>query len=391
MTVETVVSEPQLWDRFQASWREPKDIPTRKLIGTHYQREAFSITIGAGDTITTLALVEAVEMAAGRDLINGRKIAALRVLHLNAAQTQDEIDRQIAGIRLHYGASPTDLGGRLIGKSILTAPVRLGVMGGNGVAAIDAEAMQRLVDFIRDERIDVVQLLPWVSFHAVRWNSGTDMDILAKEGLCAIAGPTQCAIGIFHEVRTVEKPTRQTTEERLAFALTCAAHSVRTLAVMSKTEARRFNIGETERRRCICIDSKAKAGPAGESTWFKLAPVELPNGESVEVAAPWSAPDPVETVTAEQMEQFKNLINGGLYSSDPGEYRWVGFAIARAIGIDLSSDNVRDDPQHLAKIKKIIEAAGAERKRRKHTTKRGSAGVAKSRAASKRSKPRTAA
>ena len=390
MTVETVVSEPQLWDRFQASWREPKDIPTRKLIGTHYQREAFSITIDAGDTMTTLALVEAVEMAAGRDLINGRKIAALRVLHLNAAQTQDEVDRQIAAIRLHHRASPTDLGGRLIGKSVLTAPLRLGVMGGNGVAAIDAEAMQRLMDFIRNERIDVVQLLPWVSFHAVRWNSGTDMDILAKEGLCAIAGPTQCAIGIFHEVRTVEKPTRQTAEERLAFALTCAAHSVRTLAVMSKTEARKFNIGETERRRCIRIDSKAKAGPAGESTWFKLAPVELPNGENVEVAVPWSAPDPAENLTAEQMEQFKNLINGGLYSSDPADHRWVGFAIARAIGIDLSPDNPQAK-RDLVQVKKIIATASTERKRRKPATKRGTAGVAKSRAAPKRGKPRTAA
>ena len=78
-------------------------------------------------------------------------------------------------------------------------------MGANGVAAIDTAVAQRIVDLIHKHAIDVVQLLPWVSFHAVRWNSGTDMDILAKECLCAIASRTQCAIGIFHVVSTVEK------------------------------------------------------------------------------------------------------------------------------------------------------------------------------------------
>jgi hypothetical protein len=396
MKVETTVLEPRSGDTTPgdwvypgAWWRAAATIrPQQFLLGTHYQREAFGITISAGEAGIMLALVEAMGMAIGRDLLNGNAIAPLRVLHLNAAMTQDELDRRVAAIGRHYGISQADIGGRLFVQSVCHAPARLPVMGRNGVAKIDVPAMQHLVDFICKERIDVLQLLPWVSFHAVRWNSGTDMDIMAKEGMGSIASRTQCAIGIFHEVRTVEKVTA---DERLAFALLSAAHSVRTLAVMSKIEAKKFGIGESDRQHCIRIDSKAKAGPAGEPVWFKLDPVVLPSDANVVCPVPWSPPGAAENLTEAQMEQFKNLIEGGLYSSDPAEHRWVGFAIARAIGIDLSPDNGRDDPQHLAKINKIIEAAGAERKRRKPTAKRGSAGVAKSRAAPKRSKPRTAA
>src|SRR5262249_54953805 len=157
---------------------------SRKPISAHYQREAFSITIGAGAAGMMLALVEAVGTAAGRDLLTGEKIAAGRVLHLNAAVTQNELDPQIAGIPQHYGISKADLAGRLFATSVRDAPLRLAVMGANGVAAIDRAVAQRIVDLIHKHAIDVVQLLPWVSFHAVRWNSGTDMDILAKECLC---------------------------------------------------------------------------------------------------------------------------------------------------------------------------------------------------------------
>jgi hypothetical protein len=151
---------------------------------------------------------------------------------------------------------------------------------------------------------------------------------------------------------------------------------VRTLTVMSKTDMKKFAVGEGE--RIDRIDSKT-----GEPMWFKIEPVDLPNGDTVDVGAPWREPDPAENLTDPQMRQIKSLIENRLYSADPAEHRWVGFAIAKAIGIDLAPDNVRDNPQDLAKIEAIIKAASAKRKRNKSTAATG--------AQPKRSKPRTAA
>jgi hypothetical protein len=150
---------------------------------------------------------------------------------------------------------------------------------------------------------------------------------------------------------------------------------VRTLTVMSKPDMKRFAVGEGE--RINRIDSKT-----GEPMWFKIEPVDLPNGDTVDVGAPWREPDPAENLTDAQMRQIKSLIENRLYSADPGEHRWVGFAIAKAISIDLAPD-VRDNPQELAKIEAIIKAASAKRKRRESAAATG--------AQPKRSKPRTAA
>jgi hypothetical protein len=49
----------------------------------------------------------------------------LRVVYLNAEEDQDELDRRVAAICKRYGVTETDLGGRLVVKSVRCKPCYL--------------------------------------------------------------------------------------------------------------------------------------------------------------------------------------------------------------------------------------------------------------------------
>ena len=360
------------------------------LLRRHYERGTAGGTIGASDLETKLALIEAVSMAVGRDLLTGTAIDdPLRVLHLNAENGQDELDRQVAAICLRYGLSQADLGDRLFMHSVRDRPLRIVTLNGNGYE-VDETILQWLEDFILKNAIDAVQIIPLVSFHAVRESDNTDMDVVIKEGLGAIAGRTHCAMEIFHQPGKSKSGATVTTvaDARGASAIVNPMHSIRVISVMSTKEATKFLVGGDERELYIKVsNSKVDAWPVGEPIWLKLDPVVLPSGDQVVCAVPWSPPGPAENATAEQLAQFRNLVQGGLYSKDERSPQWIGNAIAAVLKIDLSADN----PQALAKVKAIIEAVECkDGKRRKRAGKRGGdysgAGVAKSRAAPKRSR-----
>jgi AAA domain len=278
-----LLDDPESWRR------DPEDIPApRFLLGNHYQRGTAGCTIGASDLETKLALVEAVGMAAGRDLLAGTPLdRPLGVLHLNAEKSQDELDRQVAAICQLHGLSQDDLGGRLFVQSVRDRPFRIVTLNGNSLKVVET-IVQRLEDFILKRAIDAVQILPLVSFHAVRESDNTDMDVVIKEGLGSIAGRTQCAMEIFHQpVKSKSGATAMKVDDaRGASAIVNPMHAVRVLNVMSQGEAAKFLINECERELHIKVGN----GTVGDSVWFKLQPVPLPSGNKVVCAVPWRPP-----------------------------------------------------------------------------------------------------
>jgi hypothetical protein len=84
--------------------RDPRAIPPRQwLHAGHYIRGFLSATIAPGGLgKTSLQLVEAVGMVCGRDLLRGTTARPLNVWYWNLEDPQDEIDRRIAAILLHY-------------------------------------------------------------------------------------------------------------------------------------------------------------------------------------------------------------------------------------------------------------------------------------------------
>jgi AAA domain len=383
----------QLPDHPASWWCDPKNIPPRLfLLRRHYKRGTAGGTIGASDLETKLALIEAVSMAVGRDLLTGTSIdGPLRVMHLNAENGQDDLDRQVAAICLHHGLSQADLGDRLFVHSVRDRPLRIVTLNGSHYE-VNETIIEWLEHFILKNAIDAVQIIPLVSFHAVCESDNTDMDVVIKEGLGAIAGRTHCAMEIFHQPGKSRSNGTVTTvaDARGASAIVNPMHSIRVISVMSAKEATKFLVSRDERELYVKVsNSKVDARQVGEPIWLKLDSVVLPSGDQVVCAVSWSPPGPAETATAQQMAQFRNLVQGGLYSKDERSPQWIGHAIAAVLKIDLSAGN----PRALAKVKAIIEAVESkDGKRRKRAGKRGDdhsgVEIAKSRAAPKRTRQR---
>src|SRR5580704_10986529 len=78
-------------------WRDPRTIPPRQwLHAGHYIRGYVSATIAPGGLgKTSLQLVEAVGMAAGRNLLGGEGKPPLNVWYWNLEDPLEEIERRI--------------------------------------------------------------------------------------------------------------------------------------------------------------------------------------------------------------------------------------------------------------------------------------------------------
>lgn len=182
-------------------WRDPATIPKRQsLYAGHYFRGAIGATIAAGGRAkTTLAVYEAVCMAAGFDLASKVAIPAgqLRVWLINGEEDQDEIDRRVAATCQCYGITREELGGRLYAPSVRNRPLRIAKLV-NGLPVIDQGSVRYMEDVIRAQNIDVFMIDPLISFHSVNENSNADMDTVIKEGFAGIAGRTNAAGEVFH-------------------------------------------------------------------------------------------------------------------------------------------------------------------------------------------------
>ena len=96
-------------------WRDPRIIKPRQwLHAKHYIRGFVSATVAPGGLgKSSLQLVEAVGMTAGRDLLKGTTARPLKVWYWNLEDPREEIDRRIAAIMLHYKIPPDEIEGRL--------------------------------------------------------------------------------------------------------------------------------------------------------------------------------------------------------------------------------------------------------------------------------------
>jgi RecA-family ATPase len=107
-------------------------------------------------------------------------------------EEQDELDRRVAAVCQHHRISEADLGGRLFAQSVRDRPMRIAVMGKSG-PAIDDAVIRLMIDFLKQNRIDVFMVDPLVSFHDVAENDNTAMDKVIKQEFAAVAGETNAA------------------------------------------------------------------------------------------------------------------------------------------------------------------------------------------------------
>jgi RecA-family ATPase len=335
---------------------DPATIPAREfLYGKHYIRGACGSTIGGGGRgKTTLSCLEAVSMAVGRDLMTGEKLekGPLRVWLANAEEVQDEIDRRIVAVLQQYGLTTADLGGRLWAQSLSDHPMRIATMK-NGVAVINSAVVEQMIEFIQTNKIDVFMVDPLVSFHSVRENDNSDMDLVIKQAFGAVASKTNSACEVYQHPGKPKPGQAETTvdDARGASAILWAVRSARVLNYMMPTDATEFGISEDQRRRYIRISNgKANMGPAGKATWMKIEVENLPNGDGVACVTSWKPPNAFEGVTKADAEMAQKLAQGGAYRADAQADDWFGYTLGEQLGV-----NPRENKADKAKLKAMIK------------------------------------
>jgi hypothetical protein len=332
---------------------DPSKIAPRDCIyASHYFRLYLSTTMAAGGTgKSSFGIAEALSMALGRDLLrNSAPIRRQRVWLWNGEDPLVEIQRRIAAACLHYSIDPEDLVGWLFVDSGRDMPLTILSCAEKGGLSLNERAVEQIVSTIRENKIDVVILDPFVSLHTVNENDNTAIDKLAKT-LGYIAGVTKCAIDVVHHSRkTNGKPGHEVTVDdgRGASALVAAARSNRVLSRMSAEDGQKAKV--ENHRFYFCIEPNGKQNmspPASVRRWFKLVGVrlgnqteELPEDEVATVVA-WQWPDAFDGVALDDLVRVQRHIAMGQWRASPQANQWAGLAVAEVLGLDAQEDKSR--------------------------------------------------
>ncbi|MBN9454283.1 MAG: AAA family ATPase [Bosea sp.] len=341
---------------------DPRTIPTRQwLYGRHYVRRFVSTTVAPGGLgKSSLSIVEALSMVTARDLLGIRVRDPLRVWLWNGEDPRDELDRRIAAACLHYEVTAADMTDRLFVDSGRDLPIRLVEMAAGGRVSVAVPTVEGVEQAIRENRIDLLVIDPFVASHGVPENDNGAIDRVAKTW-AGIAERCNCAIELVHHVRkTASGPEGYSVEDaRGGSSLIGAVRSARVLNAMSKDEAERAGVEPEKRRLHFRVDDgKANMAPPMESaSWFRMESVGLGNGRGFEpednigVATAWVMPGVLEHVTAADCERVIAMVKADpTYRADSQAAHWIGYAIGEVLGLDTDTKGGKEQAKRILKI-----------------------------------------
>lgn len=358
-------------------WTDPQAIPPRQwLRGRHLIRGFVSATIAPGGVgKSSLVITEAVAMASGRDLLQqGLPAGRLRVLIWQGEDPQDEVQRRIAATCHLYGVLPEGVEGYLFVVSGRDQPIVLATQGQGGVSPNSA-LIADLKSTIRDNRIDVVFVDPFVSSHAVQENDNSAMDFVVK-AWASIADATGCAVDLVHHARKLNGQEASVEDGRGASALLAAVRAARTLNPMSEADEASKGIPKDEWSRWFrAVAGKANLAPrGGPADWHYLESVDLgngdatyPDGDSVGVVVRRDpmvpTTDPLFGISDEQIhaiqckiEDLGDRIMGGKSGN------WAGHVIAGILGGLYLTGVGKGDPRRVTPVLDALIEKGFLRK-----------------------------
>jgi hypothetical protein len=213
------------------------------------------------------------------------------------------------------------------------------------VIQLNEDEVVRIIDLLRERKIDVVIIDPFVTTHRVPENDNGAIDAVVK-AWNRIAEETNTAVMLVHHSRKPNGGEMTVDDARGASALLAAARSARAVNGMTKEEAKQIEMPERERRRYFSTSlGKANLTKAPEDrSWFKIESVGLDNafpfGDEVGVVTPWTFPTvDMPPITDEGLRlAYQKIRAGGPWRADQRSTTepWVGIPIAQALGYDLS-------------------------------------------------------
>jgi hypothetical protein len=340
-------------------WIDPTKVPLRTwLYKPHYVSEFVSMLVSTGGIgKSSLAIVESLAMVSGKPLLGIKPAAQLRVWYWNGEDPVDELYRRFAAAMKHHELSEDDIGGRLFINSGRNMPIVIATEH-KGRIVVDDHVIQHVTATVIESQIDVIIVDPFVTCHRVSENDNAGIERLAK-AWAHIGEAANCAVMLVHHTVKPRGDEMTVDHGRGASALLAAARSARVINTMSKSEAEKAKVPESDRRLYFRAENgKANlAPPAENANWFKLVSVDLNNagpmlfGDAIGVVTAWEYPKVELPVTSDaDIRRCQEAIKSdGPWRKDVRAAKWVGIPIARALGHDLTDSDVKQS------IKKLIK------------------------------------
>lgn len=324
--------------------RSEAAIPKREwLYGRHLLRKFVSVDVAAGGVgKSSLKIGEALAMASGRDLY-GSAIheGPYNVWLYNLEDPIEETERRIHATAKHFKIDLNEIADRLYVDSGRDQRLILAEETAGGVK-INRPVREAILAEIREKKIDVMTVDPFVSSHAVSENDNMAIDLVTKEW-ASIADEANCSINLVHHVRKSNGEAASADSARGASSLIGAARSVMVFNRMTKDEAAGIGIEVDQVRFFFRVDNdKANLAPPEGASWYRMNNVDLENGDSVGVACPFELPDLFTGISVRQTHEMQRLVGAGDWRENvQTRHKWVGYPIAEALGMDIDKDKKR--------------------------------------------------
>lgn len=321
-------------------------IPHRQwLYGNHVIRGYVSLLVAPGGTgKSSLLLAMSLAMVTGRPLLGIKVHQQCNAALLNLEDPQDEIDRRLTALAIHYGLTDDDIGGRLF-ASPPERVVTIAGIGDDGFSVVHPDE-KVIIERVRDENIGFLGVDPFAESHTLEENSNPAM-IKAAAAWRRVARAGNCGVILAHHVRKGQIESIEAA--RGAKALTDSARIGLLLSSMSEEEASELGVDPDDRLQFVRLDD-AKANMsarAPKAFWFRLVSVTLDNatttypfGDQVGVIEAWKPTSAFEAITILDANAVLDRIDEGLsdgrrftHSKRGGGERWAGHLLVKICGI----------------------------------------------------------
>lgn len=330
---------------------DPKTLPRRQwLYGNHYIRKYVSATAAPSAVgKSSMTMVEALAMAAGKPLLGVQPKGVFRVWIWNGEDPIEELELRIAAAMQHYGLTWADLGDRVFLDSGRVMPVVLATSGKQG-AQIAVPVVEGVIAGMKANAIDVAIMDPFVSTFSGPETNEMFEPIVKRWGF--IAGATNASVELVHHTRKLNGAETGVEDMRGGGALVAGARAKRVLARMSAAEAKKFGVREDDHRRFFRVADASvnMALPAvSGTTWFEMKGVPVGNGDGegpladmtgdqVGVATLRTLASTSNELDETTVERIKAALSVGEWRENFRSNAWAGFAVADVMGLDPKED-----------------------------------------------------
>jgi hypothetical protein len=255
------------------------------------------LAASGGTGKTAVRIVQAMAVATGRDLTGERVYGRFRTLYVALEDNLDEIRRRVWAAAKHYDI-PHD---ELLDCFYVATP--MGMKVGEASLQNPRDVVPGLLErwlrtVIREKRIDLVVLDPFVKIHSVDENDNGSVDQVVVL-LARIATECNCAVDVLHHQPKGRGGPGDPDRLRGASALRDGIRLLYTLTPMDEKEARDFNLPEAKRRSLMRLDS-AKTNlnaRAQHANWYSVVDKpfgnkteQYPEGDRIQTCEVWVAP-----------------------------------------------------------------------------------------------------